>query len=1321
MKKLSRFIFFIFCVLLIGINSISVYAVDPIISNNWGEQSQSNDYDSSTGEIVATNNSGDILTGGFGIYIKLIKYDKNTKIESIVGTPILLYSGGLLDDIREVDDNAKNASSSTIENNSPTKVCVGKCDPRENPELSSEGNFLVIDVSENPVSYGQQVGEVKSYSDSIVFTVNLKNDNGTWVASDNCTKSSTNVYSAEVLSYYKNRDIRFLFSGSIYDANISNNIKGNTVTSNGVTIIKSSVNLKNVSLYNYIKQYLLGSNSNYSNNDSKIFRDNNGNGSVTISKILSAFKIGYSDIDITQLDNYYFSFEPVTREKTNVVESMWSTTQRSTSSGGQSTWLFSCEFGGTKSFTSSSQPSQGSNGCRKEECYNTTVCEKRDEEGICVKWESEEICNTRNGKWNYVECGSYRYTNISVLITQHYEKVSVIQPARYGTRNSIISTLTTSITQEESKHCVLNKNNECTGVYEYFIGPNLNTALVGTTGNNKYQLYNGTQAFTKESAKINAVGVSYWWLPDLTSCKKECTGASNSDELLKCAENYCDNSIGYDERANTQQLKAQCITGLCGYQYTPVSCSNSNPYLNQATGVQDIASSSICGFLESDGSPTDGNKRVTTSCVSDTTDVFDAKTYINIACKETSSFQFTDLSNKKLVAGQGLDYYTKLKGNKECTVFFDLNTWKFAYASYHSEDVIRLKDGTEKTARQLLVDMLNYYNSGITASGSSAIGIDMSGQELETTWNDLNYNINKVSVKTKVTEIVNNIKITSSEYTLTPTVQNIDNKLDISGNQSTMMFENLVGKRLYVNKYIHTSNADVSYTFDKYCVSNDGTATVYKAPDNGVCYTTGSGGSLKTVLGKNLYYTNLNATANKDFSDEIKKLGISHAIDSTKATVEDENTGVNYVEDDDYCPYEIDGNNLQCTIVVTANEGTEMHGNGIYANGSVTAKLYVQESLGTTDKVATKSITSPNASMSNIMDDSVVIDISDKKNGVEQLSINGTVTTEKGKKATCNKTIYIINPDSNCGVSCSVEEYNGNNVYEIRSTGRQTPKQYQTALSTNMNWIVVFPDITTRKYLVRVSDPKIDTIVYGKVEGTMLTTNEKCYNVCWSDVPELSSCPNEYEAADTNGIKEYCESNWDMDINNYENVDECVNSCSRARMCADNRRDIKEVTDTCTNNYLEWGFSDPSNCINYCYYCPECSSDYIYRPVNNYNPFPYSSDSNTLGFNYQTGDRIVPSNWVGKTGYIKQDDKDTTSVTGVNSNQKAEYVIELTPSTIRSIRSDTESYNSETSGNDAYLDYVYMQGVDTTKRYYSKFINETFRSYFTMINGETVK
>ena len=152
-----------------------------------------------------------------------------------------------------------------------------------------------------------------------------------------------------------------------------------------------------------------------------------------------------------------------------------------------------------------------------------------------------------------------------------------------------------------------------------------------------------------------------------------------------------------------------------------------------------------------------------------------------------------------------------------------------------------------------------------------------------------------------------------------------------------------------------------------------------------------------------------------------------------------------------------------------------------------------------------KSITST-GNIINSTEDSITIDIGDKKNGVENLEIIGTVETEKGKTVNCSKKIYIINPDANCGVSCEVEKYNSNNTFEVKSTGKQTPKQYLTALSTNMNWIVIFPDITTKKYLVRVKEIRNDTIVYGKVEGTMLTTGEKCYNVCWNDLTDLSNC-----------------------------------------------------------------------------------------------------------------------------------------------------------------------------------------------------------------------
>ena len=154
---------------------------------------------------------------------------------------------------------------------------------------------------------------------------------------------------------------------------------------------------------------------------------------------------------------------------------------------------------------------------------------------------------------------------------------------------------------------------------------------------------------------------------------------------------------------------------------------------------------------------------------------------------------------------------------------------------------------------------------------------------------------------------------------------------------------------------------------------------------------------------------------------------------------------------------------------------------------------------------------------------------------------------------------------------------------------------------------------------------------------------------------------------------------------------------------------------------MSLGYDKAINCVNYCYYCPECSSEYVYRQVNNYNPFPKSSDSNTLGYNYLTGDRVIGSNWVGKSEYIKRDDNDTTSITGIHANQNVEYVIELTPDDIKAIKNNTELYNYSVTGNDAYLDYIYQDNTDVNGKYYSKFINDEFRKNFTVISGEVVR
>jgi len=483
----------------------------------------------------------------------------------------------------------------------------------------------------------------------------------------------------------------------------------------------------------------------------------------------------------------------------------------------------------------------------------------------------------------------------------------------------------------------------------------------------------------------------------------------------------------------------------------------------------------------------------------------------------------------------------------------------------------------------------------------------------------------------------------------------------------------------------------------------------------------------------------LDATRNKDFIDTIRNRGLSHAI-ATDVSIGREKADENpYYEDGENCPYEIDDDNLSCSMIITNEEGTVMHGNDIYVHGGVVATLRVDERLGAEDSVENVGITTGTTPVMNNLKN-IDVKLQDKRKGVESIYITGVVESAKGITVKCEKRIHVIDPSDQCGVSCSIKK-NSDLVYEIISpeignrTQTQTPRAYYTALSTNMTWKPVLKNISDNRYIVRLNRPigntyvgnmmqYDETIVYGKVEGTMKNSGEKCYNVCWSEPPELPNCNESCDPADTSEVKEHCENYWDKDINNYSSYEECTNQCSKSRMCPDDRRNYEEVEQTCKNNYQEWGFSKASNCINYCYYCPECSGDYIYRQIQVYNPFPYSKDSNTLGFNYQTGDRIIPSNWVGKTEYIKQDDEDKTSVTGVYHHQKVEYVIELSRKEIDLIKNDTKKYNNAAEGNNAYLDYVYARNYDENEAYRSKFIhdNETaaIANIFKVVKGELV-
>lgn len=1281
--------------------------------------------------FFTTNAAGDPMTA-YGYQVTVWKYSGSGSPQQ-VGKPILIYHPDLFDDIFVHKSVATPTTYSSLmsKNWGLSQIIDKENDWSDTKNGTGDGDGLFVDgLFENPNIGGgnrvvvDQYGNEYTIYNQYFYTYDKNSPQNYQAPQTVCGESNRTSGNAGYQHYiisYQSKDRKITYHGSDI-TNLGDYYK---------TYADSNLTEYNVNNNGYLDNII----------KNKYFKD--------VQAIKTYFGI---DIDYSQIDKYYISVEPVQRVLDGIKKLTGSYLIQTITNVVKETYTWTVDSW-TRSDSKDCNPTKsckytGPSGCDECDSGGYSDCN-----GVPVK--CSESCRTVYQDYSYSLSTQFvGIKNFHQIYGKYADGYSHIQTSRsLGSSSVYLNRAVDYCDNIDNKHCELESDNvtckkDSKGniIYQYYIGPSLDKALVGTTSNN-YYLLNGSCSNGATGRK--ETGIKHYYLEDLVSCKNTCgsyISDKSSDEYLKCAENYCDAEVDFGLKGNARLRKKNCIIS-CGYTYgkSPTtgsktdpdresinSCNNASPYNGIAKANVVVDTTSQCSIDKLTGNDLSQTNAIITSCIGDqitdfddddTNDtIFDHRTYINIACKETSSFSFVDLSNKPLVAGEGIDYYANLDGEKECTVYFNLEQWKFDYATISSKDPDR---------RKRLLYIYNVYNNALDNSYDRKkdpyYDPDfLSQRDGEINWTDFQYDISKVSVISQVREIVNNIVKVTDKYNLVVKEKEEGTNATIVGKETIKEVKNMTLTNKTVNRYIQTSRVLASYTFDKYCVSLDGKATVYKAPSNGVCYTTNG----EDIIGRNVYYTDLNATANNKFATAIKNNGLGHSVItdvSIGREVANENT---YYKDGENCPYIIKdttSDELECIIEITPNEGTIMHGNDIYVNGGVSVNLKISEQLGVNDNIASYGLIKGNTPTVNGVK-TISVDISDKKNGIESIELSGIVESKNGKTAICKKKISIIHPDDNCGVSCSINKYNDNGVYEIKSTGRNTPKQYLTALSTNMKFVVVLPTIQSGKRLVRVENMSYGTIVYGKVEGTMTTTGAKCYNLCWTNefpcedgTCDIPNCRNLYSPADTGNIKKYCDSNWSKDINNYTSANDCINRCSNARVCTENRRDIKEVTDSCNNNYVTWGFSKASNCVNYCYYCPECSSDYIYRPINNYNPFPYSSDSNTLGYNYPTGDRIIPSNWVGKTEYIKQDDKDLTSVTGANANQKVEYVIELTPEAIREIRRDTENYNTQTEGNDAYLDYVYMNGVDTKKRYYSKFINETFRAYFTMINGEEVR
>ena len=933
-------------------------------------------------------------------------------------------------------------------------------------------------------------------------------------------------------------------------------------------------------------------------------------------------------------------------------------------------------------------------------CYSKRTSEKYDPMncacGACT-YTYNRVADGRNQMFCGVKIikrfyGKYAY-GISLLVTAR----------QMGASDTYMYRAVDYCDEEKNKHCELmddnvtcKKDSNGNYIYQYYIGPDLERAITGNSSKNIYKIngtcYNGT----------GDKGIKHYYLETLIDCPEVCAkaGSKSGDEYLKCAENYCDAAVDFDRKGNAQKAKEGCIRA-CGYTTGATSCEATTSYAKSLE--KSVEDSSTCGNNKEAVITTCNGDKINSFDGDDTNDTpFDQRKYISVSCKETSSFVFADTSKQTLTKGGAIDYEVTLNGKKECQAVFNENQWKFDYATISSKDPDR---------RKRLMYIKEYFNNNTNDSydntKSEYYDPDFAEQhDGEIPWEDYEYKDDKVKVTTRVYEHVAGKQKVSSFENLQLT--NKDNKsvIHVNGSGSTKRIYSMKESSEVLNKYIQTSTVINTYKFNNRCIKADGSADVVTPDSSNVCYETrDKNGLVEKVFGRSVYYTDINIDT--DGTNKVETVATVGKVSR------DENT---YYNNTDNCKLEMDisDEGLSCEIQIDPIDPTVGIDNDIYMNGNVKATVYALDDLGNHDSLASYSIKVRNTTYNQ---QSVEVGISDKKLAIETIEINGTVTSTKGIEGYCHKTINIVNPDDDCNVRCTLDK-KSDIIYELRAT-KGTPSRYLRALSIDMTQREVRKSVLDGKYYIKldseINNPEnSNLVIFGIVEGRMNSTGEVCKYTCNTPYKTLPSCTKIYKPAEVLKIKEYCRENYDRDINGYKTEEECVSKCSTYRKCDPTiQRDLEKVKAYCKANYQEIGFAKEDICVNSCYYGDgdndDDSSTYIYRPINNANPFPNSYDSEAP---YDKGSRQVGSNWVAFTDYIKHDDLDKTSVTGASANNKPEYVIDLTPDDIKKIKDDTKSIKR--NGDNPYGDYFY---VTSNKKgyvgeYESKFIHEDFYELF---------
>ena len=906
----------------------------------------------------------------------------------------------------------------------------------------------------------------------------------------------------------------------------------------------------------------------------------------------------------------------------------------------------------------------------------------------------------------------------------------------------------------------------------YYIGPDKDNALVGVSNKNPHQLSGSCSTLS------GTIGMQHIWLeyseehpidPNPTSpspdgCKIACEATNKnaeyfkSDEYLKCAENYCDYYVNKDlDNINSRNNKRDCILQKCGYVYGEIppgggeedrqsvnSCANSkSPYSSvtrdlTSTCNKDNSSgksvSNLTGVTVEDcvGDLVKDFHRDTNGRVVETAEItrFDVRTYINKVCKEEVNFEFKDLQSEELpVAGTGFTYPIVEYGNRKCTYYFNLEQWKFDYASVPSRQPLKRKrllyileqfnqatiDENQRTKNNYDPEFIAQYDDDVSTFGqlnhkvegfdfaNSSVGVNIEEKLID---NSIATPTSQVIVKTEAKDGMKTSPTLSAVKT----------------NDVVKIIENFTINTATAKQFETNAPGTVKYGLQKVCVSTDGNATVSVAPGNGICGTNEKG----TIYGENKHYTSFKIKL--DNQNPVK----------TNVTVKSSKDQVTYYSDKETCTYSISSKTNDdkfCRLTMQVTEGTKISATEAFADQVTVNMIYEVPTSPTSVSIVDK--IKNNGSRPETRTDgetATVVRTNNRHDEVHELTGEVTYKDFDGVTQTvpCPLTITLRKKGGTCGLDCVIEKVDDNN-YAIKSTGSTNPTYWNYYINTKAKYSLdyTFPTkIVPTRYVN--NKPVSDVALSSSLEdgdiliGFIRTDNENCNALC--PYPASTStkpdCTKMFDPAERDDIYNYCtdDEKRSLDINDYVDDNDCIRHCGH--MCQNDKCDKNKAISHCENdNWKKYGFLSETSCMHECY--RDCSipqgDTYLFRTVDITNPFPDSQESE---YPYEKGKRIVGANWNQYSGYITYDEEDTTTITGPNANSQVEYIIDLTPEDIRKIRQDTESSDLNNLKRKravyAKLDRV-KTGSGTIKEYKSNFLHKSqFVSLFKSSHGSTV-